>query len=153
MLPQSQGRVARTPIKKNNFMSISSPLMNEACEDVCMSVIRSINLAAAFLLELCMLAALGYWGFTAVSGWPRIALGLAAPLLAAVVWGIFLAPRASRPLDASLTFWLKGALLGLGAAAPAAAGRQWLAAVFALAVELNLVLLWLWRECLRPRPG
>jgi hypothetical protein len=111
-----------------------------------MTAIRSINLAAAFLLELCMLAALGYWGFSAVQGWPRFALGLAAPLLAAVLWGMFLAPRAARPLDATLTFWLKGAVLGLGAAALAAAGRPRLAAGFALAVALNMLLLWLWRE-------
>jgi hypothetical protein len=111
-----------------------------------MSVIRSINLAVAFLLELCMLAALGYWGFTAVQGWPRIVLGLAAPLLAAVVWGIFLAPKAARPLDAALTFWLKGAMLGLGAAALALAGRPELAAGLALAVTINMLLIRLWRQ-------
>jgi hypothetical protein len=111
-----------------------------------MSVMRGINLAAAFLLELCMLAALGYWGFTAVRGWPRFALGLAVPVVAAGIWGMFLAPKASRPLDATLTFWLKAAMLGLGAAALAAAGRPRLAAGFALAVALNMLLLWLWRE-------
>jgi len=110
-----------------------------------MSVIRSINLAVAFLLELCMLAALGYWGFTAVEGWPGIVLGLAAPLLAAVVWGIFLAPRAARPLTRPLTFWLKVAVFGVAAAALAAAGRPDLAAGLALAVALNMLMLHLWR--------
>lgn len=111
-----------------------------------MFIVQSINLAAAFLLELCMLAALGYWGFTTVQGWPRIVLGVAAPVLAAVVWGIFLAPKAARPLDPSLTFWLKAAILGLGAVALAAAGRPRLAVGFALAVAINMLLLWLWRE-------
>jgi hypothetical protein len=111
-----------------------------------MSVMRAINLAAAFLLELCMLAALGYWGFTAVQGWPRIVPGLAAPVLAAVVWGLFLAPKAARPLAEPLTFWLKVAVFGLAAAALAAAGRPGLAAGFALAVALNMLLLRLWRQ-------
>jgi hypothetical protein len=29
-----------------------------------MEVLKNINLALMFVLELCMLAALGYWGFT-----------------------------------------------------------------------------------------
>ncbi|MFD3166516.1 YrdB family protein [Herpetosiphon sp. NSE202] len=111
-----------------------------------MALLRSINLAVAFLLELCMLAALGYWGFTTIQGWPRIVLGLAAPLLAAVVWGVFLAPKAARPLDPVLTFWLKGAMLSLGAVALVMANRPKLAIGFALAVALNMLLLWLWRE-------
>lgn len=93
-----------------------------------------------------MLAALGYWGFTTIQGWPRIVLGLAAPLLAAVVWGIFLAPKAARPLDPSLTFWLKGAMLGLGVVALVMANRPKLAVGFAGAVVINMLLLWLWRE-------
>lgn len=111
-----------------------------------MALARSLNLAVAFLLELCLLAALGVWGFTTVQGWPRIVLGLAAPLLAAVVWGIFLAPKASRPLDPVLTFWLKGAMLSLGVVALALTNRPKLAIGFAVAIVINMLLLWLWRE-------
>jgi hypothetical protein len=53
------------------------------------------NLTVAFLLELCALAALGYWGFRTASGpAAKAALGIGAPLLAAVLWGLFAAPRA-----------------------------------------------------------
>ncbi|HKO84627.1 MAG TPA: YrdB family protein [Actinomycetota bacterium] len=51
------------------------------------------NLTVAFLLELCALAALGYWGFRTASGpAAKAALGIGAPLLAAVLWGLFAAP-------------------------------------------------------------
>jgi len=53
------------------------------------------NLTVAFLLELCALAALCYWGVW-TGGWPvtKTALGLGAPLFAAVLWGLFAASRA-----------------------------------------------------------
>ena len=55
-----------------------------------MIVLKYANLALAFFLELCALAALGYWGFVTGEGLPaRIGLGVGAPLLAAVLWGAF----------------------------------------------------------------
>jgi hypothetical protein len=58
-------------------------------------VFRWTNLTLAFVLELCALAALGLWGFS-VGGGPvaKTALGIGAPLCAAVLWGLFAAPRA-----------------------------------------------------------
>ena len=54
-----------------------------------------VNLALAFLLELCALGALGYWGVRTGDGpVAKVALGLGAPLCAAVLWGLFAAPRA-----------------------------------------------------------
>jgi len=56
--------------------------------------VYAANLALRFALELCALAALGYWGFTTDSGTAAaIALGLGAPALAAFLWGAFVAPR------------------------------------------------------------
>jgi hypothetical protein len=54
-----------------------------------------VNLTVAFLLELCALAALGCWGLRTASGpATKAALGIGAPLLAAVLWGLFAAPHA-----------------------------------------------------------
>ena len=48
--------------------------------------------------KLCALAALAYWGFHSGRGWlTKLGLGLGAPLLAALVWGTFVAPKASIP--------------------------------------------------------
>jgi Protein of unknown function (DUF2568) len=51
-----------------------------------MIVFKDANLALAFLLELCALAGLGYWGFVTGGGLPaKIGLGVGVPLLAAVL--------------------------------------------------------------------
>ncbi len=46
-----------------------------------------------FLCELAMLAALAYWGFTVGDGACAWVLGIGAPLLAAIVWGAWVARR------------------------------------------------------------
>lgn len=58
--------------------------------------IKAGNLGARFALELCVLAALCYWGVKTGEGFiGKLALGIGAPLLAAVVWGFFIAPKAT----------------------------------------------------------
>jgi Protein of unknown function (DUF2568) len=104
------------------------------------------NLALAFLLELCALAALGYWGVW-VGGGPvtKAALGLGAPLFAAILWGLFAAPRA--PVSVPLV-GLGGQLLVFGSAAVAvyATGHRILAIAFAVLVVVNSVLVRLWGD-------
>ena len=47
------------------------------------------------LLERSVLFALGYWGFKTGEGPVRWLLGLGGPLLAAVVWAVFVTPKGS----------------------------------------------------------
>lgn len=47
------------------------------------------NLAFRFILELAALVAMGYWGWQTGQGWLRWLLMLGAPLVAAMLWGIF----------------------------------------------------------------
>jgi hypothetical protein len=83
-----------------------------------METIKLANLALRFLLELCALAALAYWGFkTGESVVAKIGLGIGAPLLAAIVWGTFLAPRASIPTPGFLRLVLELVVFGSAAAA------------------------------------
>jgi hypothetical protein len=99
------------------------------------------NLTLAFVLELCALAALCYWGFSVGDGpVTKTALGLGAPLCAAVLWGLFAAPRApvSVPLLGLVT---KVIVFGSAAAALYATGHRALAIVFALIVVANAVLI------------
>jgi hypothetical protein len=53
-------------------------------------------LTLAFLSELAALAALAVWGWSVgdSTGW-RVALAVAAPAVAAGLWGVFAAPRAA----------------------------------------------------------
>ncbi len=55
-------------------------------------------LTLMFLLELALLAALGYWGWTQHEGLLRVLLAIGLPLVAAVLWGVFRVP--GEPGDA-----------------------------------------------------
>jgi len=55
-----------------------------------LTVLKNANLALAFFLELAVLAALGYWGFSTGQGTlARIGLGIGIPAVAVVVWALF----------------------------------------------------------------
>jgi hypothetical protein len=108
-----------------------------------MAIIKAINLAVRFLLELWMLAALGYWGFkTGEQLLVKIGLGLGAPLLAGLVWGIFLAPKAPRRLQEPLLLIVELVIFGLAIAALYHIGSHLLAWVFGLAYGVNKLLLY-----------
>lgn len=110
-------------------------------------MIRSANLALRFLLELCALAAFAYWGIQTGQGLiAKIVLGVGAPLLTAIVWGTFVAPRAAARPPRLMTFVLGLVILGLSAAALAVAGHPALATAFALIIALNAVLLYAWDQ-------
>ncbi len=107
-----------------------------------MTLIKTTNLALAFFLELCALAALAFWGFTTPGSLlTHLAWGIGAPALMIIVWGSFLAPKATHPLPAQTTTLLKLFVFALAALALYAAGQPTLALVFAAVVALNFILL------------
>ncbi len=108
---------------------------------------RIVNLALRFMLELCMLIALGQWGLrTGDSLLAKILLGLGAPLAAAVIWGLFVAPRALRRAGDPARLVLELGIFGLAVAALLAVGRTLLAGLFALAIVTNEALLQAWGQ-------
>ena len=102
---------------------------------------RALNLGLRFALELCMLAALAGWGFS-----ENAVLGVAAPVAAAVVWGLWIAPKAKRRLRDPVRLAVELLLFGAAAVALAAAGHDLLAVLFAAAVAVNEILLIAWRQ-------
>lgn len=59
------------------------------------------NLGLAFLLELGAVAALAYWGFRTGGTLPtKLALGIAVPGVAVVLWALFAAPHATYSVPA-----------------------------------------------------
>ena len=112
-----------------------------------MVALKGINLAVRFLLELCMLAAVGYWGFKTQSGWGmRLMLGIGLPLLIAGVWGLFVAPKAIYPLSGIPHLVLSLILLGSGALASFTSGNPTLGWVYTIILIVNQVLLILWKQ-------
>jgi Protein of unknown function (DUF2568) len=110
-------------------------------------VLKSVNLALAFLLELAMLAAFAYWGFQSGSSTLlKIFMGIGIPLLVIVIWGIFMAPNSARHLQGGAYLALKAVLFGLAVMALMAAGRTTLGVVFAVVVVINTILVYVWGQ-------
>jgi hypothetical protein len=94
----------------------------------------------AFAAELGSLAGLALWGFTVPSGGTaRALLGAGLPLAAAVLWGLFAAPRAVVRRTA-LVVAVKLAVHGGAVAALVAAGHPWLGGALGVAAAVGQVL-------------
>jgi len=112
-----------------------------------LETIKAINTGLAFLLELAMLAAFAYWGFHGEkSVWMKWGLGIGTPLAVAILWGLYLAPRAGHRLNI-----IGGTILSLGLfclAALALYQTNHLALAIALAVIaiVNRTFALLWKQ-------
>jgi hypothetical protein len=110
-------------------------------------IVKTANLGLRFLLELCALAALGYWGFRTGQGLPaKLGLGVGAPLLAAVIWGVFVAPKAPVRVPTAVWLLLQLAIFGAAVAGLFAAGHPRLAWALGVAVAINGLLMYAWGQ-------
>jgi hypothetical protein len=105
------------------------------------STLRSVNLAVRLLCELGLLVALAVWGVHAGSGLAGdLVLGLGAPLLAAVIWGLWVAPASRRRLADPVRLLVEVLLFAAGVVALAVAGFPVVAVGFAAVVAVNIIL-------------
>ncbi len=112
-----------------------------------MNALKGINLGVRFLLELAMLAAVGYWGFKTHSSWAmKLLFGIGLPLLLAVIWGYFMAPRSTHRLSGIPFTVMDLILLGSGAAALYASGQVNLAWIYAAVLVVSEVLRLVWKQ-------
>lgn len=110
-------------------------------------MIPSINLALRFMLELAVLASLGYWGFHLKARlFIKIVLGFGIPMLAAVIWAIYGAPGSVWELRASAHLLLELVIFGSAAAAIYVSGYRKIAIAFVLIVLLNRLLMFIWEQ-------
>ncbi len=108
---------------------------------------RRLNEAASFVLELGILAAFAFFGFTwSGNAAARWLVGLGLPALTIVLWGILLAPRSPRRLAIGPGLVLSTALYLCAAAAWAASGQVVVGAVFLAAGLANRVLALVWKQ-------
>jgi hypothetical protein len=112
-----------------------------------MDVLKMLNLALRFGMELWMLGIFGYWGFkTGSSTGMRWLLGIGAPLLAAVIWGIWMAPKASMRLQGGWFWLVELVLFGLAGWALYSTGAKNLTLWFGLAYVINRILMVVWKQ-------
>ena len=112
-----------------------------------LSALKMANLALAFFLELAALVAFAYWGFTSSSdGLPSWLLGIGTPLLAAVLWGIWEAPKSARRLRGAAYLIFKIAFFALAWLALFAANQSVGALVLAVLTAINIGLGYLWHQ-------
>lgn len=105
-------------------------------------MIRGVNLGVAFLLELAVIFAVGYFGLTLSWGLTvRTLVGVGAPVLMAVLWGVFASPRASVPLRGAADVAFRMAWFGIGALALWGAGLPIAALALAAVYGVNAVML------------
>jgi hypothetical protein len=86
----------------------------------------AFNLGLRFCVELAALVGLGWWGAQAGSGTGlHVVLAIAAPLAAAVVWGLFVAPKARVRVNDEARLVIELAVFAAAAVAFAASGHTW----------------------------
>jgi Protein of unknown function (DUF2568) len=108
---------------------------------------RTLNLVFRFVLELVVLVALFLWGVSVSDQLiVQVVLGLGAPAIVIVVWGLFVAPRASRRLPDPQRLALEIVVFGAGVLAFVAAGQLLLGLLLAAAAALCLGLMWMWGQ-------
>jgi len=108
-----------------------------------LTVLKNANLAVAFFLELAVLGALGYFGFSTGHGaLSKIGLGLGLPAVAVVVWALFGAPQATWRLQGPWYLILQVVFFGSAVVALFAASQRVLGVVFALVFIVNLALIY-----------
>lgn len=103
---------------------------------------KAINRIAAFFLEVAMLIALGYSGFQ----YPeniilKYLLMILLPLIAAVLWGFFAAPKSKRRLQQPYRMFFAMVIFGTAAFLLYETGVVMLAVIFAVLALINQLLL------------
>ncbi|MEU5919491.1 YrdB family protein [Streptomyces sp. NPDC047141] len=105
------------------------------------AALRVANEGLAFLLELAALAALARWGWEVTENTAlRLLLAVAAPALAAVVWGLFAAPKARFRVPLAVVLLVKALVFGTAALALADLGHPAWALAFAAVTLANTTL-------------
>lgn len=71
--------------------------------------------ALRFLCDVFAIVTLGIWGFTTFPSGLNVAVGIGAPALAIVLWGLFRAPKAVFAVDAFVKALVEIVVMGIAA--------------------------------------
>lgn len=101
-----------------------------------MDILKDFNFLILFLVELAMLYNFAFWGFTLRAPTAaRYLIGLGAPVVTIVLWGMFFSPDPAFMLVQPWNAMGEYALFGLSSVAIAGAGRvRWAIVFFTIAI-------------------
>jgi hypothetical protein len=113
-------------------------------------MLKNLNLALRFMLELVALGALAYWGVRTGSALSlKAGLGLGLPVLAAVFWGSFVSPKARFGGSRGLRLSLGLIVFLLASAAWVSVGKVLVGLMYSAITILNTALTY----AFGPQPG
>ena len=111
------------------------------------ALIESLTLLVRFLLELCALTALGYWGaHTGGRVLTRVTRATAAVITAAVAWALIVAPNAPIDAGAGVRWAVEVAVFTAATGALLAVGRPRYGVALAGVYLVNRVLMMVWSQ-------
>lgn len=103
-----------------------------------MNSVRVLNLGLRFILELCAIVALAYGGFAVVSArWQQVALAVVLPAAGAVLWGLFVSPKAKVSANWVVRLAVEIAVFGAAAALLYSNGQHRLAITFLVVAAIS----------------
>ncbi|WP_459499312.1 YrdB family protein [Bacillus sp. C1] len=110
-------------------------------------MLQEMNIAVRFVLEVCVLGIIGYWGFHTGKGFAvKIVLAVIFPLIVAIIWGLFGAPAAIWKLQGISHLMLEIIIFGLGIAVLYHLKYVTLATIFAVIIIMNSILMYIWGQ-------
>lgn len=106
-------------------------------------IVQYAVMALFFFLELATLAALMYWGFHMDKEiLMKTVLGIGTPILVAIIWGTFIAPKASIPVAVPLRIFLQLIIFDSAVAALYFSEKSMLAIIFGIVVLIEMTLMY-----------
>jgi hypothetical protein len=109
-----------------------------------MIVIQYAIISIFFLLEIAMLVSFMYWGFHLDNRLLiKILFGIGTPIVVAIIWGVFIAPKASIPVTVPIRILLQIILFGSAAVALYFSEKGALAIVFGTIVLIEMILMYI----------
>ena len=110
-------------------------------------IIKLVNLAAAFFLETAMIISFGYFGYHHPQTMlMKYILMIGLPLIATILWGFLAAPKSKYRLEKLPRLIFVLTLFGAAIFLLNSTGKTMLAAVFAILVVINQLLLFILEE-------
>ncbi|MDN4526805.1 YrdB family protein [Fictibacillus fluitans] len=106
-----------------------------------MIIFKPVLLGMMFLSELIVLYAFGLWGYHQTNGFTKYVLCFTVPLIIAMIWGLFLSPKAAYLLP---PFWrtvLQLLIFAVGARALYVTGLCLSAWIFIIISSIGLLLI------------